>query len=73
MAHRFRLKEEVRIVKDLSGKEPSVVGCDAMVLEHLTKKVKYPHYKVIIYGQGKAIGGVFEVDERELGYRLETK
>jgi hypothetical protein len=64
--HKFRPKEEVRIVKDLSGNEPTVVGCTAQVLALLPTTTKYPQYKVLIFGENKAKGGIFEVDEREL-------
>lgn len=71
MKHKFKFGDDVRIVKDLSGVEPGVVGCSARVLALLpgvrsVSEVQYPKYKVLIFGEGKTKGGIFEADEREL-------
>jgi hypothetical protein len=66
LKHLFNVRDEVRIVKDLSGIEPGVVGLTGRVQELLPASGKHPQYKVLIFGEGKAIGGIFEVDEREL-------
>lgn len=69
LSHKFNIGTEVQIVKDLSGKEWEMVGLDAQVLMLLETPKKYPQYKVVIFGEGKAKGGIFEVDEREIGLR----
>lgn len=65
--HRFRVQDEVRIIQDLSGKEPQMVGRLGQIKELLPVSGRYPQYKVLIFGGEGIIGGIFEVDERELG------
>lgn len=67
LKHKFKRTEEVRIVADLSGKEPEMVGRTGKIMELLPTPGRYPQYKVLIFGGNKVTGGVFEVDERELG------
>ena len=70
-SHQFKVKDELVIVKDLSGLHPSVVGLKCRVEALLPAKGRYPQYLVVIFGENKAgaIGGLFEVDERELGWK----
>lgn len=67
LKHKFKCADEVRIVKDLSSKESEMVGRTAKVLELLSTPGRYPQYKVLIFGEKKVKGGIFEVDEREIG------
>lgn len=68
--HEYAVQAEVRIVADLSGQATGAIGCDAEVVEQLPHVSSHPQYKVVIYGEGRGfIGGVFEVDERDLGPR----
>lgn len=64
--HRFKVTDEVKIVKDLSGPDSAFVGRIAKILELPPTPGTFPQYKVLIFGEGKVIGGVFEVDEREI-------
>lgn len=69
MKHKFNVKDELVIVKDLSGDVPEAVGCEAAVKDLLPAKGKYPQYLVLVFGKKGVRGGLFEVDERELGRR----
>lgn len=69
MNHKFPAEAHVRIVKDLTGEAPEVIGREAEVKEQLESSKKHPQYKVLIFGGNGVTGGIFEADERELESR----
>jgi hypothetical protein len=58
--HKYAIGAELKIVKDLSGNEPEVVGLEAQVKDLLPVAGRYPQYKVVIFGDktGKVRWGV---------------